>query len=283
MKKRSRAEKIVLPVVFVIFVLYAFSLVYPFLWMFVNSLKTQNDFTVDIFGLPPEWHFSNWIDALLYEYRDFNVLTMTANSIFVTAVVVALQVFFFSVSSYIMSKYRFFGRQALYSLIVVLMIMPAVGTTVATYRLLRAIGLYNTHLGLFLLQSGGLTGIGFLMCYAFYKNLSWSYAEAAFMDGANDTVVYFRIMLPQALPVLFSLAVLQVLTVWNDFFAPYMYMPRYPTLAVGLNELNTNIRYIGNYPLLFSVMFISVLPVLLLFMGFQKTIMDNTVAGGLKG
>ena len=103
------------------------------------------------------------------------------------------------------------------------------------------------------------------------------------MDGANDTAVYFRIMLPQAVPVLFSLAVLQVLTVWNDFFTPYMYLSKYPTLAVGLNELNTNIRYIGNYPLLFSVMFISVLPVLLLFVAFQKTIMDNTMAGGLKG
>lgn len=283
MQKRSRSEKIVFPVVWAVFLLYAFSLLYPFVWMFLNSLKTQNDFTLDIFGLPPTWHFSNWIDALLYNYRDFNVITMTLNSIFITVVVVALQIFFYSVSSYIMAKYRFFGRAFLYSLIIVLMIMPAVGTTVATYRLLRAVGLYNTHVGIFLLQSSGLTGVGFLMCYAFYKNLSWSYAEAAFMDGANDTTVYFRIMLPQAVPVLFSLAVLQVLTVWNDFFTPYMYLSKYPTLAVGLNELNTNIRYIGNYPLLFSVMFISVLPVLLLFVAFQKTIMDNTMAGGLKG
>lgn len=283
MEKRSKSEKIVLPVVFALFVLYAVTLIFPFVWMAVSALKTQNDFTLGMFKLPSTWHFSNLVDAILFEYKNYNVLTMTLNSALVTVVSVALQIFFIGVSSYIVAKYRFFGRGFVYSLVVVLMIMPAVGNTTATYRLLRAAGLYNTHAGLFVLYSGGLTGIGFLMCYAFFKNLSWTYAEAAMMDGASDTFVYFRVMLPQAAPVFFSLAVLQVLNVWNDFFTPYMYLPKYPTLAVGLNELNINIRYIGNYPLLLAVMFISVIPVLLLFIGFQRTIMDNTVAGGIKG
>ena len=283
MEKRSKSEKIVLPIVFALFALYAVTLVFPFVWMAVSALKTQNDFTLGMFKLPATWHFSNLVDAILFEYKNYNVLTMTLNSALVTALSVVLQIFFIGVSAYIVAKYRFFGRGVIYSLVVVLMIMPAVGNTTATYRLLRSVGLYNTHAGLFVLYSGGLTGIGFLMCYAFFKNLSWTYAEAAMMDGASDTYVYFRVMLPQAAPVLFSLAVLQVLNVWNDFFTPYMYLPKFPTLAVGLNELNTNIRYIGNYPLLLAVMFISVIPVLLLFIGFQRTIMDNTVAGGIKG
>ena len=89
-------------------------------------------------------------------------------------------------------------------------------------------------------------------------------------------------VVPLAMPVIIPVMILMILNTWNDFFTPYLYLPKHPTIAVGLNELNTNIRYVGNYPLLFAVMILSVLPVVLVYIGFQDAMLKVTLGGGIK-
>ena len=117
--------------------------------------------------------------------------------------------------------------------------------------------------------------------YAFFKNLSWSYAEAAQIDGAGHFHIYFRIMLPIAMPALISVGVLLAIGFWNDYFTIYMYAPEKATIAYGIQRISAQAGV--NMPQVFAAMMLSIVPVLIVFACFQKTIMQNTAIGGLKG
>lgn len=150
----------------------------------------------------------------------------------------------------------------------------------AMYRLYNNIHLIDTYTGIFITAMGGF-GTGFLLLYGFYKNLSWAYAEAAQIDGAGHFRIYFTIMLPMAAPALVAVGILQGIGYWNDYFTVYMYAPGKANIAYGIQRIYAGAR--TNLPSVFAAMMLSILPVLAVFACFQKTIMNNTAVGGVKG
>ena len=126
-------------------------------------------------------------------------------------------------------------------------------------------------------------GTGFLLLYATFKNVSWTYAEAAFIDGSSHFRVFFEIMLPQVMPTVISILIITSIGVWNDYYTPFMYLPTKPTIAVGLYEIQSNAVTKQEYTMFFALMLISVLPIAILFVIMQNTIMENVVSGGIKG
>ena len=264
MKKRTKSEKITIYIALVIFILYAFTLIFPFFWLLLNSFKTNQDFFTNIWGLPIDWVFTNYVDAFGLQVRNFNLFMMFGNSVFIVIVGTFISMFVSSMAAYTISKYHFFGRRAIYMIAITVMLVPSVGTIPATYQFLQQTGLYNNYLGIFLMYSGGF-GFSFIMLYGYFQNLSWSYAEAAFIDGCSDFRVFLQIMLPQAMPVLCALGIVQAINLWNDYFTPYMYMPQYPTLAVGLDGIVREMTARSNWPLLFATMLITIVPILAVF------------------
>ena len=100
---------------------------------------------------------------------------------------------------------------------IVVMLIPSIGTIAALYKFMISTHMFNTHLGLVLLYSGGV-GFNVRLLCGFCKSVSWSYAEAGFVDGASDAQVFLRIMLPQARPGIIAVAIIQGINVWNDYF-----------------------------------------------------------------
>jgi len=203
-------------------------------------------------------------------------------SVFVTAVGTFLNIMVSSMVAYVVAKYKFPGSTFLYTLAVFVLIIPVVGTLPAQYRLMQNLGLYNTMIGLFILYSGGF-GFNFLLLYGFFKNISWNYAEAAFVDGASDFQVFFKVMIPLAKPSMIALSTIHAIGLWNDYITPSIYLRDIPTLAVGLRTLTATMQARGAYAEMFATMIISVIPILIVFILFQKTIVENTIIGGLKG
>ncbi len=278
--KQTLAEKFILGIVFIAFLLYAFSLIFPFAWAFINSFKTSAEFfSVDnVWKLPQKWMISNYTQVL----KTYEIGKMFLRSIYVTVVGTILSVLMSASTAYVVSKYRFKFRNLIYITAITIMVIPTIGSLSATFRLINNIGLYN-NLYLFPIIYASGFGFGFLLLYAFFQGISWTYAEAAFVDGASDFGVFFKIMLPQARPALAALAIIQGINIWNDFFSPFMFLPEKKTLAVGLQDLVNTMQYRAEWPMMFAAMIISSAPIIILFIIFQKTIMENTVAGGLKG
>ena len=121
------------------------------------------------------------------------------------------------------------------------------------------------------------------MLYGAFRSISWSYAEAAYIDGASELRVFLQVMIPMVLPSLIPLAILNFIGFWNDYYTPFLYLKTQPTLAVGLQSFVNQMEYDANWPALFALMLFSMAPIILLFVAFQKQIMSNVTTGGLKG
>ncbi len=278
--KSTLYEKIILYIVCFIFSLYAISLIFPFVWSLINSFKTSVEFfEIDsVWKLPKSITFENYKRVLI----EHDIIMMFVRSIYLTLVGTFLNVMMSAMAAYVVCKYKFRFRNLIYTTAITVMIIPTVGSLSATFKLVNNIGLYNNLLLYPVMYAGGF-GFGFLLLYAYFKSISWTYAEAAFVDGASDFQVFYRVMLPQAKPALYALGIIQGINIWNDFFGPFMFIPDKKTLAVGLQDLVNIMKYRAEWPTLFAAMIITVIPVLIVFILFQKVIMENTVAGGLKG
>ena len=278
--KTSRLHKGIFAVVSALFFLYMLTLIFPFVWMLLNSLKTNMDFFKDIWSLPEKPLLSNYVNV----WDQMNLLVYFGNSIKLTLLGTLASILTASMASYVIAKYKFKLSKLLYTMAIVVMLIPSIGTIAALYKFMISTHLFNTHLGLVLLYSGGF-GFNFILLYGFFKSVSWSYAEAGFVDGASDAQVFLRIMLPQARPGIIAVAIIQGINVWNDYFNPYMFLQDKSkmTLAVGIYNLVQEQSYATDWPKLFAAMMIATVPVLIVYAIFSNTIIENTVAGGLKG
>lgn len=282
----STPAKIILWVIFVIFSVYAFTLIFPFAWMFVNSFKTNQEFFTNVWALPQSFSFRNYTSVLGYNMQTsagtFNITHMFLLSVGITLAATVINTLLSTMAAYVIARYKFKGRNLLYSVALFTLIMPIVGTLPAQFRLMQNLGLYNSVIGILILYSGSF-GFTFFIMHGYFKNISPTYAEAAFVDGASDFQVFLRIMLPMAKPIMISLAIIYGIGIWNDYITPSIYLKNYPTLAVGIRYLTQTMVSTGAYAEMFATMIISIVPILAIFIAFRNTIMENMVAGGLKG
>lgn len=279
---RNRAEKIVFGIVFCIFALYALSYIYIVLWTFISSLKTNREFFSSPFALPKSWLFKNYVDSFkMLEYNGTYYFGMLFNSLWLTFGGLIISLACSACTAYVLAKYRFKGSQTIYAGALFIMIIPIMGSLPANYKLISDLGLRNSPL--YLITFTGGFGFNFFILHAYFRNLPWSYAEAAFIDGAGHMYTFLRVMLPQAGACLFALAVQGFIGFWNDYMTPILYLDNYPTISSGLYYYQEQIKFASNEPVYFAGVLLSMIPPLTLFIFFQDIIMENTVAGGLKG
>ena len=279
--KRSGTDLAIMWIMFALFVLYAISLLFPFLWCLMNSFKGMQEFFYNVNGLPEKWYFDNWKNSLTLSIdNNITIPQMYLNSVILTVGCTFFSMFSCSATAYVLTKFDFYGKSAIYTAAIVIMMIPTMGSMAAMYRLYNTIGLINTYTGIFITAMGGF-GSGFLLLYGFYRNLSWTYAEAAQIDGAGHFRIYFGIMLPMAVPALTAVGILTGIGFWNDYFTVYMYAPGKANIAYGIQRISSEAG--ADLPQVFAAMMLSVIPVLVVFACFQKTIMQNTAVGGVKG
>ena len=286
-KKKNHALNIGVIIAFIVFLLYALSLLFPFVWLFLNSLRSVKEWgeTVECFdflSFPNPVMLSNYSDILQTELQGESILSMLGWSVVLTVLGTIINVFFSACAAYVMAKYDFKGKKLIYALAIFAMVVPIVGTLPAQVRFMEFLGLEDSVIGVLFLYSGAF-GFNFILLNASFESVSWSYAEAAQMDGAGHFGIFFKVMIPMCRGPLISCCIFQAITLWNDYSTPFLFMNSHKTLAVGLQAIQAELQITGQYPLVFAAMIISIIPVLVLFACFQKKIMENTVAGGLKG
>lgn len=286
-EKRTHYQRVIFAIVFLIFACYAISFIYPFLWLFNNSLKTVEEFVDTPFSLFSSWNFENFKAAFSLtidtSFGTVNMLQMFFYSLLYTVPTTVGNVFIPACAAYVFAKYRFFGRSKFLGFVIIIMIFPTMGSISATYKFMDTTGMLNNWFGIYFLTIGGF-GFNFLLIYSAFKTVSWFYAESAFMDGAGHFRVFIQIMLPQIKGVLAALLIMTFIGRWNDYLTPYLYMPDLPTLALGLNTIK--IQYgdsMGEYTTVFASILIATIPVLIVYFAFSDKIMNSALSGGIKG
>ncbi len=254
-------------------------------WLLLNMFKTTAQYKdFDLGGslaFPSPFTFENLGKAFTrLAGFGYSVPVMVFNSLWRVIGSIVISQLCANAVAYSLAKYKFPGRDLIYWTIIVMMMLPVYGTMPAQLRLYKTLGMYDSPLVLL-----GAIGIGgTLIPYSCYKNLSWTYSEAAFIDGGGHYTVFFRVMLPQMTSVITALSVTAFISGWNDYMNTIVYMPSYPTLATGIYYFQDAVgKRTGDYPVLFTAITMSVLPVVVLFCCFQKTLLSIDISGGLKG
>lgn len=292
---RSLTEKIIFGIVGAIFTVYTIIIMYPVLFLVLKSLQDIRDYLgltlptgqteIPVFYFKSGFAFENYIKAFTSMKQqtpsgEVGLIGMFINSVWYTGVKLVLNVFMCTLTGYVLSKYKFPGSNLFFALAIFTMTIPVVGTAGSLYKLASDIGIYNSPLFVVLTSLGGF-GFNFLVMHGVFKNMSWSYAEAVFLDGGGHCTAFFKVMMPQARASMITLMILGFINYWNDYTSILMYLPSYPTLGSGLYVLDLVMR--DQRTIYFAGLVIMLVPVLTIFTVFSDVFMGNLSVGGLKG
>lgn len=280
-QRKSRTEIMLHCFMSALFAVVAASYLYMFLWMIIAGLKEHTDLIMNPFGLPSTWKWSNYLEVFTdLEVNGNNFFHMLFNSVWFSVLGTFTAQFFSLTLAYAATKYTFPGSKYIYPIILVMSTLPLYGTGGAAYKLMNDLGLIDNYAQVFFPQ---VFGFGVLYYVSFVKNLSWSYAEAAMMDGAGDFAIFFRVMFPQMKPIFGALFLSSWVTSWNSYEGAMLYLPNLPTLPVGIYQFNIEMTARMRLDLLFAACVLVCLPSIILFAVFNKTMTSSVSIGGLKG
>lgn len=279
--KRSPAEVIIMGAFFVIIAVHAISLLYPLFWAVLNALKTNKLFEVSSTAFPNPIMWSNFAEAFESISIDgVSLFSMIGNSVWICIVGIGANTLASLLVAYPLARYRFPGRDFLYALAIFSMTIPIIGTGSTGYRLQYNLGMIDNPLLIWIAWFTGFNS-NFLILYGCFKTVSQTYAEAAYIDGANEVQVFTKVMLPQALPTITAISTLGVIGMWSNYSVSLITLPSYPNLALGIFLFADMV--VASKPIYFAAVCISMLPILILYASCQKTIMSNFSVGGIKG
>ncbi|MCG5466832.1 carbohydrate ABC transporter permease [Micromonospora sp. MED01] len=255
--------------------------VLPLLWMFISSFKTNGEILADPWGLPGALHLDNWARA----WTGAHIGRYFLNSLVVVTGSVSLTMLMGATAAYVFARYEFRGRQVVYYLFVGGLMFPVFLALVPLFFVVRNAGLFNTWLGLILVYAAYSLPFTVFFLTAFFRTLPTSVAEAALVDGCGHFRLFFRVMLPMARPGMISVAIFNFLSHWNQFLLPQVLLQGDASkwmLAQGLFALSVSQGYAGDYARLFAGLSIAVLPVLAVYVAFQRQVQAGLTAGQLK-
>lgn len=280
-EKRTKTDRIIFSIVFLLFFIYSFSLIYSFVWGFMSSLKASKEFYDGTF-FPKKWLFSNYPEA--FEKLKVGRTTLGAmvwNSVWFSVGSMIISLFFTTLTAYILSKYQFRGKKILEIVLMLVIFVPVYGAFASTYKFYHEAGMVNSY-SILLSATGGFS-FNTLLLISYFKNISSAYSEAAQIDGAGHFQIFYKIMLPQAMPLVSTLFLIGFIGKWNDYMTPILYLDKMPTLATGLFRFQETAVLKGLMPTLFAGLFIALIPILVLFVFMAKPMMNSVNIGGIKG
>lgn len=262
----------------VILILFGLVTVYPFVWMLCSSFKENKEImALEQHLLPSIFTVDNYINM----NARFNFMRFFANSLLVTVVITLAVVYTSTICGFVLSKYKFKGRNILFGFVLCTMMIPWCVTIIPKYSMVQAFGWLDSYKALII--PALFSGFGIFNMKQHIATLPDEVLEAARIDGANEFFIFHRIILPMAKNGISSIAIFQFLWAWEDYLWPYLVIntKEKQLLAVGLKMFSG--QYSTDYGALFAATAISIIPVLLIYIIFQKQFIAGVASAAVKG
>lgn len=252
--------------------------IYPLVGVFLASLYPRGPASSPSgFALPPTFEWHNYVTA--WTQGKFSGYFTT--SIIVAAVMVPASVVLSILGGFAFATMRFRGAKVIFYLFILGLIIPTEATIVPLYYDVRALGLLDTYWALILLEVSGEVSFGIYWMRAAFLSAPSSLLEAARIDGASSWKTLWRILVPFARPAIMTLAVLTFADSWNEFFLALVFTISHMTAPAGLASFSG--RYTQDVALVSAGAIIVALPILIVFIIFQREFMRGMLTGAVKG
>lgn len=259
---------------------------YPFLWMASASVRSNTEVLTNPSLIPNEVHF----DVILDVWNRLDFWKYFVNSFTISAGVVLGIVFIYSLAGYGFAKTSFWGRDRLYLIFLGLLVIPQVTILVPLVQELKALGFigrdashFSTSLGLILPMINGGGPFAVFLFRSYFASLPDELRDAARIDGCNEWEVYLQIFFPLALPAIATVAILNFISSWNAYIFPSVVLsnPDWFTLPLQLRFID--LQTITQWNVRMAGALITVIPVILAFLIFQRYFIRGLTAGAVKG
>jgi N-acetylglucosamine transport system permease protein len=273
----TAADKAVTGFSHAVLIIWSVLVILPLIWVLMSSFKTSSEIFASPFALPQHWSFDNYVNA----WTTAGIGSFFFNSVVVVVGALILTMLFGSMSAYVLARFTFPGSRLLYYLMLAGLTFPIFLAIVPLFFVLRGIGLLNTLPGLILTYAAFAFPFTVFFLYAFFRSLSKSIAEAAAVDGAGEWRTFFQIMLPMARPGLATVAILNFVGLWNQFLLPIALNtnPDNYVLTQAMASFASQAGYSVDFGALFAAVVITVVPVLIIYLIFQRQLQGSVAAG----
>jgi ABC-type glycerol-3-phosphate transport system permease component len=265
---------------YVVLIGYAILALYPIIWMFLTSLKTNPEVHTNLFGLPQEWKWENYVHVL----TTTNVPRYILNSAWISAVTVLGILVFALPAGFAFGQLKFKGNNIFFLLLLAGIMIPGQTTILPLFLQMKRFNLLDTPWAMIIPYiAAGLPFAVFLM-RGFFRSLPMELFDAATVDGASPYQVFWHVMMPLTRPAISTLVVFYFMWTWNEFLWALLVMTRdtFKTITVGIYTSYQN-QYMFDWPLMTTGLVIVTAPIILIYLVFQRQFMAGLTAGALKG
>ncbi len=264
---------------------YAFLLFFTFLaaaplvWAFISSFKSYAEINSSALSWPSSFRLDNYRDAFRYA----PIAKYFLNSVIIVGCSVLVTVILVAMCAYVVSRFNFKLKVVIVLLISACLMLPAQAISQPLFTIFQKLRLFDTKLGLIIVYSAMGIPMSFFVMTSYYQTISTALEESAYIDGASFLQAFVRIILPLARPGLVTIALLQFINTWNEFYFALMLTSgdTARTVPIALNYYMGT--FANNYSALFAAVVVTVLPTLILFIVLQRQVMESLTAGAVKG
>jgi multiple sugar transport system permease protein len=258
-----------------------FVMLYPLLWMAASSFKPESVIFTDLSIRPPSFDFSNYVQGWHALQESFTVFF--SNSMLIAILVVCGNCMSCSITAYAFARLQFRGKRFWFAVMLGTLMLPYHVTLIPQYVLFQQLGWIDTFLPLVVPKFLAADAFFIFLMVQFFRAIPRELDEAAVLDGCGPWRIYWKIMLPLSLPVLATTAIFSFLWTWNDFLGPLVYLNDTSLYTVPL-ALRAFVDAAGQsaWGQLFAMSVLAVLPIFLVFLFFQRLIIEGVAHSGMK-
>lgn len=249
----------------------------PLVVLFLNSFKTQGESNKMSLALPSTWQFENYKTVI----EQGKLVSSFFNSLLYATVSVVIIVIVVSAAAFVIARNRKGINNLIYYFIISGIAIPI--NNVALMKVLQALNLVNTRIGVILVYAAINIPLSLFLCYGFISTIPREIDEAAVIDGCGPIKLFVQIILPLLKPIMSTLFVLNFMAVWNDFTMPLYYLNNSAKWPMTLAVYNFFGAFENSWNLVSADIMLTLLPVLIVFILGQKYIVGGVAAGSVKG
>ena len=259
----------------VVLIVIALLFLFPFYWIITGSFKVQPN------KIPPEWFPASWTVMHREKLISQPAWTWFFNSVFMSVMSMILVLMASSMAGYVLAKKAFTGRKIIFSLLVMAMALPKQVILVPLVRMMNALSLYNTLWAVILGTVGWPFGT-FLM-KQFSEGIPTELLEAAKIDGSGETRTFLSVVCPMLKPAFGALAIFTFINTWNDYFLQLVMLTSRNNLSISLGIATLQAELSTDYGLIMAGATLGAVPIVTIFVMFQKYFTNGIALGAVKG
>lgn len=274
MKIKRKLQQVI---VYTVLCLFSVAVLYPLFWIGINSLKTNNEFYKNTFSLPGSLKWNNYVAA----WKE-GVGAYYLNSILVTGISVIAILLVSTMTAYLITRFEFKCKKIIIAFFIGGMFVSPQTAIIPLYNLLHGMRLYNTYFSMIIPIVAFRLSFSFFMLYPAFKKFPKELEEAAELDGCGKLRVYWSVFIPVCKPAVIAVALLNLVYAWNEFTFSINFVSDecFYTIPIGIMSFSQALY--TNWVVLLAGIVLSIIPVLIVFIAFQKYFVTGLTAGSVK-